>query len=293
MAIVINGSGTVTGLAVGGLPDGTVDAGTVAADVATQAEIDAKLNLAGGTLTGDLLIHKQNPAITFKPTGANNAGKLMFKDENDDVKFTLGYQDSVSAFRLSSTDINQADYIHVKTDGAVGIGTETPSAKFEVEDGGTTIGNVLAKITLDDQSSHWGFEVANDTYSTTDANGFVIQPQNDGAVGLYNKTVLALTLNGDRGLSQFTAKAWARFSSTALNDSHNCSSFVDNGTGDYSINFSNNMTNANYCPVMSSHSNMFIGTQTNPAVGVIRMGNFNDHGNREDGDYFGLAVFGD
>ena len=54
MAIVINGSGTVTGLAVGGLPDGTVDAGTVAADVATQAEIDAKLNLAGGTLTGDL-----------------------------------------------------------------------------------------------------------------------------------------------------------------------------------------------------------------------------------------------
>jgi hypothetical protein len=54
MAIVINGSGTVTGLAVGGLPDGTVDADTVAADVATQAEIDAKLNLAGGTLTGDL-----------------------------------------------------------------------------------------------------------------------------------------------------------------------------------------------------------------------------------------------
>jgi hypothetical protein len=27
MSIVINGSGTVTGLAVGGLPDGTVDAG--------------------------------------------------------------------------------------------------------------------------------------------------------------------------------------------------------------------------------------------------------------------------
>ena len=41
MAIVINGSGTVTGLSVGGLPDGTVDAGTVASDVATQAELDA------------------------------------------------------------------------------------------------------------------------------------------------------------------------------------------------------------------------------------------------------------
>ena len=66
MAIVINGSGTLSGLAVGGLPDGTVDTATlanttvtaakVAADVATQAEIDAKLNLAGGTVTGDLKI---------------------------------------------------------------------------------------------------------------------------------------------------------------------------------------------------------------------------------------------
>ena len=32
MAIVINGSGTVTGISVGGLPDGVVDLGTLAAD---------------------------------------------------------------------------------------------------------------------------------------------------------------------------------------------------------------------------------------------------------------------
>ena len=39
MAIVINGSGTVTGLAVGGLPDGTVDAGTLATDSVTNSKI--------------------------------------------------------------------------------------------------------------------------------------------------------------------------------------------------------------------------------------------------------------
>ena len=39
MAIVINGSGTVTGLAVGGLPDGTVDAGTLAANSVDSAEL--------------------------------------------------------------------------------------------------------------------------------------------------------------------------------------------------------------------------------------------------------------
>jgi len=41
MAITINGSGTVTGLAVGGLPDGTVDAGTLATDSVTAAKIAA------------------------------------------------------------------------------------------------------------------------------------------------------------------------------------------------------------------------------------------------------------
>ena len=39
MAIVINGSGTVTGLAVGGLPDGTVDDGTLASSAVTEAKI--------------------------------------------------------------------------------------------------------------------------------------------------------------------------------------------------------------------------------------------------------------
>ena len=38
MAITINGSGTVTGLAVGGLPDGTVDADTLAAGAAVPAD---------------------------------------------------------------------------------------------------------------------------------------------------------------------------------------------------------------------------------------------------------------
>ena len=61
MAIVINGSGTVTGLAVGGLPDGTVDAGTLATNSVDSAElIDGAVDnshiadLAASKLTGNL-----------------------------------------------------------------------------------------------------------------------------------------------------------------------------------------------------------------------------------------------
>ena len=47
MAIVINGSGTVTGLAVGGLPDGVVDAGTLATNSVGSAElIDGAIDTA-------------------------------------------------------------------------------------------------------------------------------------------------------------------------------------------------------------------------------------------------------
>lgn len=43
MAIAINGSGTITGVSVGGLPDGIVDTDMIAADAVT----DAKQSLSG------------------------------------------------------------------------------------------------------------------------------------------------------------------------------------------------------------------------------------------------------
>jgi len=46
-----------------------------------------------------------------------------------------------------------------------------------------------------------------------------------------------------------SAKAWVNFNGTgtiAARDSFNVTSLTDNGTGDYSVNFTNAMANANY-----------------------------------------------
>jgi len=51
MAIVINGSGTVTGLSVGGLPDGTVDNDTVASGLASSKLTGALPAINGASLT--------------------------------------------------------------------------------------------------------------------------------------------------------------------------------------------------------------------------------------------------
>jgi len=64
---------------------------------------------------------------------------------------------------------------------------------------------------------------------------------------------LQITSDG-RGLSQFTAKAWVNFNSSdtiAIVDSHNVSSMTDVSSGLFTINFTNNMANANYVSVLT------------------------------------------
>ena len=59
-------------------------------------------------------------------------------------------------------------------------------------------------------------------------------------------------------LQQGLAKNWQNHSSgTTLNDSFNQSTLTDNGTGDYTMTFTNNMANTNYLVVLhhSPHDN--------------------------------------
>lgn len=61
-----------------------------------------------------------------------------------------------------------------------------------------------------------------------------------------------------------SAKAWVNFNGTgtvAIRASFNVSSITDNGTGDYSVNFSAAFADANYAAAISNgHYNAFTGT---------------------------------
>ena len=53
------------------------------------------------------------------------------------------------------------------------------------------------------------------------------------------------------------AKAWVNFNGTgtvAIRDSFNVSSITDNGTGNYTINFTTSMANTNYCPIQFNNA---------------------------------------
>ena len=106
-------------------------------------------------------------------------------------------------------------------------------------------------------------------------------------------TVETLRITGDgRGLSQFTAKAWADFDQATVNDSHNVSSVTDNGTGDFSINYTNNMASVNYAAsgLAETAGNVSVWAQ---AVGSLRIRTDNSASGAYTDYPAAVIVFGD
>ena len=69
-----------------------------------------------------------------------------------------------------------------------------------------------------------------------------------------------------------SAKAWARFNGTgtaALDDSFNIASLNDNGTGDYTVNYTNSMNNDNYAK--ADGGGHWSEQSTSDATGSARM----------------------
>ena len=75
MSIVINGSGTVTGISAGGLPDGSVDNDTVASGITSSKLTGALPAISGANLTGmaDLTAIENNIAILGFYRASDNA----------------------------------------------------------------------------------------------------------------------------------------------------------------------------------------------------------------------------
>jgi hypothetical protein len=95
------------------------------------------------------------------------------------------------------------------------------------------------------------------------------------------------------------AKAWVNFQgdgTVAIRDNFNVSSITDNNTGDYTVNFTTALANANYCisgMAMNSNNFIAINSSTNPATSSVRVSVRNYDGSGEDGNYVCVAIHGD
>ena len=81
-------------------------------------------------------------------------------------------------------------------------------------------------------------------------------------------TLRVNTLQTQAGVEVYTAKAWVNFNGTgtvAIRASGNVSSITDNGTGDYTVNFTSAISDANYAAVGNSSTD---GTYTGISVNM-------------------------
>lgn len=95
------------------------------------------------------------------------------------------------------------------------------------------------------------------------------------------------------------AKAWVNFNGTgtvAIREQYNVSSITDNGTGDYTVNFTTAMTDANYSWSISSNRATAPITQINsgtatPTSSALRLFTYNTSLAVQDSSYVTVTIF--
>jgi len=226
---------------------------------------------------------------------------------NPDGAVTINDTGASVDFRVESN--TDANCLIVDGSGdAVGIGTAVPAEKLHIVVPGSSTTTVTGiKIANDADTSGENVGISFGSPSWGDGAAIYAKDLSDDgkcdlgfAVRASGAPTEQLTIKSDgRGLSQFTAKAWANFKgdgTVALRDSHNVSSLTDNDTGAYQINFSNNMGNTSYLSVVSARwvqkiAGVYWEYQ---AVGSTKIGTSNSGENtHSDSDTVMLVVFGD
>ena len=102
-------------------------------------------------------------------------------------------------------------------------------------------------------------------------------------------------LNPD-GTENYKCRAWVNFNGTgtvAIRAAGNVSSITDNGIGDYTVNFTTAMPDANYCAAGSVGPAGIGGESLNPSIYATGSLRFNTTVNTTavDRDFVNLAIF--
>jgi hypothetical protein len=172
-------------------------------------------------------------------------------------------------------ETSSSNNISLDTTGRVGINESTPDRELHVNSGNQ---NECAKFESTDT------EV---TLEFTDLTGTAaLKCRNDFRFNTSSSTEICriesggnLQFNSGYGsvATAYGVRAWINFDGTAATigtgrGSANMDAVTDNATADYTVNFTNDMPDANYAVLTGTHDYTTFGVHesTNPTVGAVR-----------------------
>ena len=233
-----------------------------------------KLPLTGGTLTtGNLILN----SVRLDTQTANNSSTHLVQRMGSTAG-SYGYIDfevenpasTAATYPRFNMEIGNSKVLQLIRGGSVRVGAATnelgksmlstwqSNAEAGTSIGGTNLAmsmqhyggaNSVVQLGMGYIVNHppavIGYQVETNSNFT---KGDIFFATRDNTADIAPTERLRIKVDG-RGLSQFTAKAWVNFNgenTLAVRDSHNVSSVTDNGTGNYLVNFSNNLANVNY-----------------------------------------------
>jgi len=155
----------------------------------------------------------------------------------------------------AAVQVGGSDYIAISSTGNVGIGTTSPGAKADIVSSGLPL-RVASSTTS-------GYALAQFGQSATATQNWHFGSEGDGFLNFYNGNFgagtkrLALSSSGDLQFNSgygsvataYGCRAWVNFNGTgvvSIRASGNVTSITDNGVGDYTVNFTSAMPDANY-----------------------------------------------
>lgn len=142
--------------------------------------------------------------------------------------------------------------VRVDSSGNVGVGTSSPVARLHVAQGGFQVGESTdaTSRSVKWQNSTTNWRIVQDVAALTIDNNGTERVRIDSSGVLYFNSGF-----GSAGRA-YAPRAWVNFNGTGtpgIRASGNVISITDNGTGDYTINFSNSMPDANYAVLVSGY----------------------------------------
>lgn len=214
------------------------------------------------------------------PTTITSAG-VTFNDTTSLTSANIGtaqlVNGSVTATKLGTTEQRQIAKAWVNFDGT-GIGVfNLVSGHTITATSGTNVGTYIGPTTSSQYIGHIYYITSIGGVSGATLGGLVVATGGFQITGITNSTTYAIRfINGNATSTQTITgngtSSGAVLTGTGIRSSYNVSSVTKNGTGDYTINFTTAMADANYAMVITTAQGLVTGyTGATYTVNAVRL----------------------